>query len=305
MIKYKYFIMLAFSALTSTAFAVDGVVEINHTCATHTGCFSGDTVAGYPVTIDGTAGKSYRLTSDLVIPDNNTTGISITSSFITIDLNGFAIIGAACVGVDADCTPTVGSGHGVIAGASNSVYVGITVKNGSVIGMGLDGIQLRAKYAKVINTIIQYNPRFGIWTGSYSQMIHNTVNNNRSTGIYGGNVSTITGNISFNNGGYGIFSGGGSVITGNTSNGNESSGIYGIDRSIITGNISGFNTADGIRGGSGSLVKENTVGDNAEWGLNLATESSYRENVISNNTLGNVSNGVNTGYNLCDGVICP
>ena len=30
--------------------AVDGVLEINHTCAVQTGCFSGDT-PGYPVTI--------------------------------------------------------------------------------------------------------------------------------------------------------------------------------------------------------------------------------------------------------------
>ncbi len=42
-------------ALAGPALAVDGVLEINHTCATQTGCFSGDT-AGYPVTIDGTAG---------------------------------------------------------------------------------------------------------------------------------------------------------------------------------------------------------------------------------------------------------
>ena len=37
------------------AYAVDGVAEINETCAVQTGCLSGDT-AGYPVTIDGTAG---------------------------------------------------------------------------------------------------------------------------------------------------------------------------------------------------------------------------------------------------------
>ena len=37
------------------------MVEINQACALSTGCFSGDT-AGFPVTIDGTAGPSYRLT---------------------------------------------------------------------------------------------------------------------------------------------------------------------------------------------------------------------------------------------------
>lgn len=44
------------------AFAVDGVLEINQTCAVQTGCFSGDT-PGFPVTINATG--SYRLTSNL------------------------------------------------------------------------------------------------------------------------------------------------------------------------------------------------------------------------------------------------
>ena len=48
-------IALLLLALARPALATDGVAEINHTCAAQTGCFRGDT-AGYPVTIDGTAG---------------------------------------------------------------------------------------------------------------------------------------------------------------------------------------------------------------------------------------------------------
>ena len=59
-------ITLLLLALAGPVLAVDGVLEINHTCAVQTGCFSGDT-AGYPVTIDGTAGRSYRLTGDLIV----------------------------------------------------------------------------------------------------------------------------------------------------------------------------------------------------------------------------------------------
>jgi hypothetical protein len=44
--------------------ASNGVAEISHACAVHTGCFAGDT-AGYPVTITRAAGPSYTLTSDL------------------------------------------------------------------------------------------------------------------------------------------------------------------------------------------------------------------------------------------------
>ena len=52
-------------ALAAPALAVDGVLEINQTCAVQTGCFVGDT-AGYPVTIYSKTGGSYRLTGDLL-----------------------------------------------------------------------------------------------------------------------------------------------------------------------------------------------------------------------------------------------
>ncbi len=87
-------IALLLLALAGPAFATDGVAEINHTCAAQTGCFSGDT-AGYPVTIDGTAGRSYRLTGDLVIQSVNSDGILVSTPDVTIDLGGFTIIGFA------------------------------------------------------------------------------------------------------------------------------------------------------------------------------------------------------------------
>ncbi len=58
---HSMLILLLILALAGPALAVDGVAEINQTCAVQTGCFGGD-AAGYPVTIDGTAGTSYRLT---------------------------------------------------------------------------------------------------------------------------------------------------------------------------------------------------------------------------------------------------
>jgi len=43
-------IPLLLLALVRPTLAVDGVLEINQTCATHTGCFAGDT-PGFPVGI--------------------------------------------------------------------------------------------------------------------------------------------------------------------------------------------------------------------------------------------------------------
>ncbi|MBY0401631.1 hypothetical protein K2X89_15160, partial [Myxococcota bacterium] len=72
--------------------ASDGILEINQTCATLSGCFSGD-APGFPVTIDGTAGSSYLLTSDLVVRNVNTDGIFVSVARISIDLNGFGVNG--------------------------------------------------------------------------------------------------------------------------------------------------------------------------------------------------------------------
>jgi hypothetical protein len=40
-----------------------------------------------------TLAGSYRLTSNLVVPDANTDAIDVNADEVTIDLNGFSIIG--------------------------------------------------------------------------------------------------------------------------------------------------------------------------------------------------------------------
>ena len=70
----------------SSAFASDGVVEINQACAA-VGCFAGD-APGWPVEI--TEHGSYRLTSnlDVGIPGG---AILLSSDRMTLDLNRFTI----------------------------------------------------------------------------------------------------------------------------------------------------------------------------------------------------------------------
>jgi hypothetical protein len=61
-------LLVLFFCLPPAAYAAEGIAEINQTCAVQTGCFAGDS-PGFPVTIDGSAGGSYRLTSDLSVAD--------------------------------------------------------------------------------------------------------------------------------------------------------------------------------------------------------------------------------------------
>jgi hypothetical protein len=72
----------------STAWGVDGVILIDQNRALAGNVTPGD-APGFPVTISQPG--SYRLSTNLLVP-SGLNGISITSSKVTIDLNGFSIM---------------------------------------------------------------------------------------------------------------------------------------------------------------------------------------------------------------------
>src|SRR5438093_8400021 len=76
-------------------YALDGVVLINQNAALAGNVTPGDT-PGFPVTISVTG--SYKLSGNLTVPDANTTAILINADDVTIDLNGFSIIGPTVCG---------------------------------------------------------------------------------------------------------------------------------------------------------------------------------------------------------------
>jgi len=255
------------------AFAVDGVLEINHTCASVLGCFSGDD-KGYPITIDGSAGRSYRLTSDLIVPDENTNGIEVNTSSVSIDLNGFEIVRSGCEGVTKDCKPEAGSGSGVMGDGT-----GTSVKNGSVTGMGWNGIDLTAHQSVVEGVRVRWNRMDGIKVSHASLVSNNNAYSNGNDGIGSGiHAITANGNMVVGNGKNGISCGPGSTISANTA--------------VANGN-------DGIRADIGSNVLNNTVSGNTGYGLFLHPETGYRGNIITANKTGTVFGGFNMGSNFC------
>lgn len=300
--------LLSLLALATPTFASDGVLEINQSCAVNTGCFSGDT-AGFPVTINGTAGRSYQLTGDLVVPNENTDGIYISTHDIGIDLNNFSIIGTGCVGATTSaCRPVSGTGSGievVPTGAARS----IAVRNGSIVGMGRYGVDVGSQ-ADIRNLRVRWNRSTGIHFGSGSFVSGNSAYQNGDSGIgtsSGG--STVQGNTAYDNEGSGIISNNGSTVTGNTTFSNGGNGIVAQSGSIISGNSSYENTVDGITAHNGSTIQGNSVRGNDGWGLDISSSSCvYRDNTIttSGTTLGTVDGGVNGGGNVCNGsMICP
>ncbi len=194
---------------------------------------------------------SYYLIGDRVSKD---TGIQVNVDNVTIDLNGFCLIGSSS------------SGHGIYMYERTNVEI----KNGTVRNFGMDGIHegpSTGKNHRVINVRAIDNGSSGSYRGIYLYSSYNLVKNctatgNTSHGIYTGSRNSVTGNISNNNGGSGISVLQGSSVTGNTCYDNAHHGIQAFDGSTIIGNNCYSNDIYGINAWNYCMIDQNTVFDN-------------------------------------------
>ncbi|MCH9648222.1 MAG: hypothetical protein K0U98_08285 [Deltaproteobacteria bacterium] len=273
--------------------AVDGVIEINAASAAVGSITPGDT-PGFPVTLSEQG--SYRLTSNLQVPDLDTTGILITASFVSLDLNGFTIFGPG---------GGLGQGDG-IDGSSTSVS-GVVIRNGTVRGMGSDGIRLshRARVEKVHATGNDFN---GINLGEGSIVRDCIASLNGGAGIRVDDGSSLVGNTSLDNDFNGLDLGQGSVAMGNASMGNDRSGLIASSSVTVVNNSLLNNGLDGARVGQGSLLQGNTARDNTLFGFDFTgLGSAYGGNVLSSNGSGTILGiGVQVDSNACNSsTSCP
>jgi hypothetical protein len=211
-------LFIALLVAAANAHAGDGVLEINHVCAQSLGCFPGD-LPNYPVTIDGSAGRSYRLTSDLSV-NANTTAISITADDVSIDLNGHSIRGPNTCSVVVCTFPGLGDG---IASTNKGVSVG----NGSVTGMGRDGISL-GDIARIFQVRVRWSGRWGIDVGGGSIVEGSSASQNRLVGIRAFEFgSTVSGNVAVQNGTFGLDLSSSTSYRGNTLSLNDTTNVLG------------------------------------------------------------------------------
>jgi len=292
------------------------------TFAAVTGISQPLTASQFPIKI--TKPGSYQLTSDITVPNANTTAILVQANNVTIDMNGFAILGpTVCSGAPVtSCVPT-GTGIGIDASNSNNVRV----SNGTISGMGNYGVHTGTSSdggAIVQNILVSNNGGTGI--NSRLCTVSNCIANfNGGHGIIAGEGTASNNSISFN-GGDGIHCDSALNVTGNYINANNGNGIWMLNSAHIANNTVINNNGDGIKVGNSGIVINNEVGGNlmdgisvafsgmvngnssignTGLGLNLGGEVSYLNNSLSYNTGGNVSGGVNLGANLCDTAVCP
>jgi hypothetical protein len=281
-----------------TAWAVDGVIEINQTCATQSGCHPSD-APGFPVTIP--TGASYRLTSDLVTSDGNLTlidgfvpagpigGFPANNGTLQLDLNGFSIrcfVGIIIIG-GSSCE---GTGIGV----DFSGIEGASVINGTVKNMGNDGILL-GDAGRVRDVYVASNGQFGdgniggIRCGEGCQVSHSVADGNGRFGILTGNGSSVVDSQVLNNAQAGMRVGVGSTVARNS--------VY-------------ANAFQGIMDSGGSGIFQNVIYGNGGFGIDsIGGPFAYGQNALrGNNGAGPESDGlgIQTSGNLCDtDTVCP
>jgi hypothetical protein len=254
-------------ASAPAALAVDGTVLINQSTITNglTGCPTG---GHFPIVICQSG--SYRLSGNVTVPDANTSAIQIGADNVTLDLNGFSILGpVGCGGNPVTCTQgsAAAVGIGNLFGNSN-----ITVSNGTIRGLGGYGILLSGSGILIERVKAANNGIDGINVGGTFDTIITlcqAVSNGRSGIVGGGALSnssalnngadgmnwngTVTGNVStFNLGkafeGLGVFIANYAIGAGG--------GIKAFDASVIISNVQFANGAP-IIAPSGSVVLNN------------------------------------------------
>jgi parallel beta-helix repeat protein len=187
---------LLYAGLCCSLHAVDGVVLIDQNRALAGSVTPGD-APGFPVTISQPG--SYRLSGNLTVPNVDTTAIDITADNVTIDLNGFSIIGPNVCSLLACSLGSESSlGKGVYSYSSSS----ISVVNGSIRGTGGEGIWLRGFGNYVEKVHVDSSGASGIVV-AYGVVIGNTVTRN-NTGIQLYGSGTVSGNNAVGNRGVGF-----------------------------------------------------------------------------------------------------
>ncbi len=321
-----------FMAGSDRAFASDGLVELDQLCAVHSGCMAGDT-PGFPITITGAGGRSFILTTNLIVPGGGTNAISIDATDVSIDLNEHTILRSECVGATTDCSSTAFGAIAIVQTAPAAAAGGATVRDGRILGFG-QGLLL-GRGAEVRNVVTRWIRGAGISSRGHGTLLFsNTVdqcfgsllaNSIDPGGVAIGN--RVSGGASF---GFAVNQPG-IVVVDNVALENGAVGLLASESAVMVDNVAQGNTTYGLTADEGSVVIRNTAHDNDQGGLfvqggslvrgNVARSSSigpgitaaaptgqgHLENVSSNNAGGDVVGPrVDLGANACGGTPgCP
>jgi len=207
----------------------------------------------------------------LTVTNENTTAIDVagTAGAVSIDLNGFAILGpSVCdVSIPPVCTPAAadpGNIFGPGVGIRSQATASLTVRNGSIRGMGRVAVFVSGAPLVIVEGLHARDcARGGLFLG-IANVYSSTVSRNGGDGVTI-NQGVVKGNLITRNGGSGILS-------------------------------TGFPLT----------VLDNQIGQNSGAGIDFASTGSYGNNTIYSNTGGHVvGSGIQVSGNVCGAAPCP
>ncbi|MEZ6212079.1 MAG: right-handed parallel beta-helix repeat-containing protein [Phycisphaerales bacterium] len=212
---------------------------------------------------------SYYLTGN-VTGSVSHSGIEIVANGVTLDLNGFELVGVP------------GSLDGItVPGGS---LRNIMVRNGTVRNWGDHGIDLRATSCEVASINASSNGAGGIRLGDNNTARDCRVSINGGIGITTGNANVITNCVTGSNTGTGMLIGTDCVVTQCVAFSNLFNGFEAGSGSRIVGCTARINI-DGIVGnGGGVLIADCTAVLNIGNGIVLSSDSRATNNISHDNT---------------------
>lgn len=218
--------------------------------------------ASYTLIIDEPG--SYYLTGNVEC-ETGKSGIRIAADGVTLDLNGFTIMGGdGCVSGIALNSNGVTIRNGMIFDFDNdgidmvSTHVRATVEDVFVRDCGGDGIDLDGVGVSVARCAVQGADGSGIIVGSTSSVTDCTVINAGFHGISTGENCTVSNNRVLQPAITGINAGNSSIVSDNVVRAGQN-GIDAGSLASVTGNLVRFTTVSGISVAANSFVRDNTA----------------------------------------------
>ncbi len=220
---------------------------------------------------------SYYLTDD-VGGLSGKAGIEIAASDVTLDLNGFSLVGVP------------GSLDGIVVDVGSPSD--IEIRNGSIREWGRSGIDLLS--AGVINSRIDSvrstgNAGNGISVAASTIVSNCVVGGNAAQGLFTQQSCTVTGCISRANTGLGIIVGSGSTISDCVASFNGGDGFDVGAGCTLTACAATSNTGDGFDAQGSCTLTACSASSNTENGFSVSTGSSVTACTARLNTFNGIS----------------
>ncbi|HVZ94739.1 MAG TPA: right-handed parallel beta-helix repeat-containing protein [Phycisphaerales bacterium] len=218
-----------------------------------------------------TSSGSYYLTGDVTIPLTKA-GIQIGADNVTLDLNGFAIIGP-------------GAGVAATAIYAPGAARGITVKNGTIRSCAHGVLLNNATLAMVSMVTVANCSNSGVLVGSAGIVDRCIAVSCGAVGISAGNGSVITGCAaqSCTNGGI-LAAGPGVAVTGCSATQNTGPGFLVLSNgATLTDCIAVSNGSDGFQIGSSTLIRGCSAVSNGNGGTGSGIHATGSDNRIEGN----------------------